>query len=191
MHHSDGLHVHKWPVCADRGSSAGTAGDMSSSSGVDRISLPDLLSLPELAFGRFRVSGGMVFCQLPRLLIIAVAIMLYFVRPIFRSWLLREQPVFLSSYCLLCLAGAVPHVTSPFIGGLFVITLWTVMTAGVIKVNRHVFWLTESHQRPKVFGFFPIQLLSLLFISVASLKTCRFFRWSGWGLWRCCSHAPS
>ena len=37
--------------------------------------------------------------------------------------------------------------------------LWAVFLIGSIKVNRHVFWLVEHHESPRILGFFPIMLL--------------------------------
>jgi len=41
---------------------------------------------------------------------------------------------------------------------------------GVIKVNRHVFWLTEEHRIPRIFGFFPIFLLGVQFLTLCGTK---------------------
>lgn len=88
---------------------------------------------------------------------------------IFRHFLRTAQPTFLVSYLTLCLAGAiVPGLPKSWSLGLTVL-LWAVFTAGTVKVNRHVFWLTEEHRLPRVFGFFPILLLGSQFAAVFCL----------------------
>jgi hypothetical protein len=102
---------------------------------------------------------------------------------ILKEWLHRPCNTFLASYVILCFAGALPHATSAIVALTMSGTLWLVMTIGVIKINRHVFWLTEEHRMPKVFGFFPILLLGLQFITLMSVKTLRDMplEWLGMG----------
>ncbi|MEQ1827561.1 MAG: hypothetical protein ABL921_16500 [Pirellula sp.] len=90
---------------------------------------------------------------------------------IFAQWLHASQPSFHASYVLLCMAGAMPSVSTPRIALAVSAALWLVMTIGAVKVNRHVFWLTEEHRMPRVFGFFPIGLLSLQFVILLCVKT--------------------
>jgi hypothetical protein len=104
---------------------------------------------------------------------------------IFKDWLLTSQPTFLASFVILCVAGALPPVSTSNDGitmGLSAV-LWLVMTVGVIKVNRHVFWMTEEYRRPRVFGFLPIGLLSLQFIILLATKTLHQLplQWIGLG----------
>jgi hypothetical protein len=85
---------------------------------------------------------------------------------IFGHFLRRPQPTFFACYLILCLAGAVvPGLPAAWSLGI-VLILWAVFTVGTVKVNRHVFWLTEEHQLPRVFGFFPILLLGAQFAAV-------------------------
>lgn len=85
-------------------------------------------------------------------------------RRILHHLLRGSQPTFVASYLLLCLAGALaPGVPAPWSGPAAVV-LWLIFTAGVVKVNRHVFWLTEMGLAPRIFGFFPIGLLGLQFL---------------------------
>jgi hypothetical protein len=85
---------------------------------------------------------------------------------IFHHFLRKPQPTFFACYLILCLAGAIvlglPSTWSPLVA----LGLWAVLTAGVVKVNRHVFWLTEEHRLPRIFGFFPILLLGAQFAAV-------------------------
>lgn len=39
-----------------------------------------------------------------------------------------------------------------------------------MKVNRHVFWLTEEQRKPRIFGFFPVLLLGSQFLLVFGLN---------------------
>ena len=91
-------------------------------------------------------------------------------RTILDHWLKGRQTTFLVSFCLLCFAGAVPPMTSSVTAFAFIGLCWAVFTAGIIKVNRHTFWLAEQHQLPRIFGFLPIAMLGLQFVILVSLK---------------------
>jgi len=87
----------------------------------------------------------------------------------FAHFFRQNQATFLVSFLLLSLAGAVapmlrasPPVWS-WLGGF---ALWAVFSIGVVKINRHVFWLMEEHRQPRIFGFFPIALLGTQFLLV-------------------------
>src|SRR5207244_2912197 len=90
---------------------------------------------------------------------------------------------FLSSYLILCVAGglapAVPATLAPWAA----LVLWGVFAAGAVKVNRHVFWLTEEHAAPRIFGFFPIALLGAQFFSMFALNFASHIplEWLGFG----------
>jgi hypothetical protein len=105
------------------------------------------------------------------LLIPATGFMMFAVDRIFTYWLHGRQHTFVVSYMLLCLAGALPVIHSTWLAVLFSSGFWLVMTIGVVKVNRHVFWLTEEHRLPRVFGFLPIAMLSSLFLVLIVQKT--------------------
>ncbi|MEX0717260.1 MAG: hypothetical protein WD066_11770 [Planctomycetaceae bacterium] len=108
---------------------------------------------------------------------------------IFRHLLRGDQPTFLASYLLLCVAGAVlpaASVESAALGGVLVavaisVVLWLAYAAGALKVNRHVFHLVEERQWPRVFGFFPIALLGsqLGALYVLKLAPRLPLEWSG------------
>ena len=100
-------------------------------------------------------------------------------RRIFRHFLRREQPTFLVSYLLLSAAGVViPFLygTAAVVGALL---LWLLYAAGSVKVNRHVFWLTEEHRLPRICGFFPILLLGGQFLTLFALSLAPQLTW-GW-----------
>lgn len=85
---------------------------------------------------------------------------------IFGHFLRRPQPTFFISYLVLCVAGAVvPGLPASWGLGLSLF-LWSVFAIGTIKVNRHVFWLTEEQRLPRIFGFFPVLLLGTQFAAV-------------------------
>ncbi|MFT5094735.1 MAG: hypothetical protein ACI93T_003576 [Porticoccaceae bacterium] len=87
-------------------------------------------------------------------------------RKIFGHFLRSSQPTFLVSYGILCVAAtllpAVPLTLAPWVA----LALWAVFAAGAVKVNRHVFWLTEEHRLPRIVGFFPILLLGGQFLTL-------------------------
>ena len=85
-------------------------------------------------------------------------------RRVFHHFLRGHQPTFLISFLLLSLAGAiVPGLPEAWAPGTALV-LWAVFAVGSVKVNRHVFWLTEEHRTPRIFGFFPILLLGSQFL---------------------------
>ncbi len=104
-------------------------------------------------------------------------------RRILRHFLRQDQFTFLLSYLTLSLSGAiVPGLPQKFAipAALF---LWMVFAAGTIKVNRHVFWLGEEHRLPRIFGFFPILLLGIQFLTLfAFLAPGVPLPWMGFGL---------
>ena len=111
--------------------------------------------------------GGLQFIGL---MLPAMAMTWYATSRIFNRWLRGRQTVFLASYMLLAIAGAIPSVSNAWLATLFSFSLWGVMTVGVAKVNRHVFWLTEEHRYPRIFGFMPIGILTLQFVILCATK---------------------
>jgi hypothetical protein len=104
-------------------------------------------------------------------------------RRVFRHFLRDTQPTFLASYLILAAAGAVlPNFGAAWAPWLSLL-LWLVFTAGTVKVNRHVFWLTEECRRPRVFGFFPVALLGAQFLTLFLLDLAPRIRleWLGLG----------
>ncbi|MCH8828482.1 MAG: hypothetical protein IID45_02780, partial [Planctomycetes bacterium] len=95
----------------------------------------------------------------------------YAANRIFTRFLRRSQPTFVAAYLMLCLGGVLLPTLPPG-GWRMAVTavLWAVFTVGTIKVNRHVFWLTEEHRLPRVFGFFPIALLGAQFVTMFALN---------------------
>jgi hypothetical protein len=85
---------------------------------------------------------------------------------IFGHFLRGPQPTFLASYLILAMAGSVLPWLADGAQPAAALGLWAVFAAGTMKVNRHVFWLTEEHRQPRVFGFFPIALLGGQFLTL-------------------------
>ncbi|MCA9145154.1 MAG: hypothetical protein KDB05_20300, partial [Planctomycetales bacterium] len=80
-----------------------------------------------------------------------------------------HQVTFVLSYLALSVAGAIAPLArdaSDVAMWFSSLALWAVFTIGAVKVNRHVFWLTEEHRKPRIFGFFPILLLGAQFLLV-------------------------
>lgn len=109
--------------------------------------------------------------QLPSLVLLAVnlAFAAFAAREIFRHMLRDDQFTFLASYVILCAATAV----LPFLPHALLlpaaVVLWSVFTAGALKVNRHVFWLVEELRLPRVFGFLPIALLATQCVGLVAI----------------------
>jgi hypothetical protein len=91
-------------------------------------------------------------------------------RRVFEHFLRGPQPTFLASYLILCLAGALAPGLPAWWAPYSALALWAVFTAGVVKVNRHVFWLTEEQRLPRIFGFFPIALLAALYLGTFAVN---------------------
>ncbi|MCP4171474.1 MAG: hypothetical protein GY758_11945, partial [Fuerstiella sp.] len=94
-----------------------------------------------------------------------------------------RQTTFLISFQLLCMAGALPQLSGPVSAFAFMMICWLVFTCGVVKVNRHTFWLAEEHQMPRVFGFLPIAMLGLQFVILVGIKAITSIpvQWTGLG----------
>jgi hypothetical protein len=103
-------------------------------------------------------------------------------RTIFHHFLRGHQPTFLASYLLLAVAGAlVPGLPAAW-APMLVLALWAVFAAGSVKVNRHVFWLTEEHRAPRICGFLPIALLGGQFLMLFLLHAPQTFALEWFGL---------
>lgn len=84
-----------------------------------------------------------------------------------------RQTTFLISYQLLCVAGIVPRsmLQGPVAAFSFMALCWLIFSSGVVKVNRHIFWLAEEHRLPRIFGFLPIAMLGLQFVALVVSRT--------------------
>jgi hypothetical protein len=87
-------------------------------------------------------------------------------RRIFEHFLRSSQPTFLASYGILSVAAALLPAVPLWLAPWTALLLWGVFAVGAIKVNRHVFWLTEEHRLPRIVGFFPILLLGGQFLTL-------------------------
>ncbi len=105
------------------------------------------------------------------MMIPATVFMGYAADRIFKHWLRGRQPTFLAAYMLLSLAGALPVIDPSWLAVLFSCGFWLVMTLGVLKVNRHTFWLAEEQRWPRIYGFAPIAILGAQLIALLATKT--------------------
>ncbi len=93
-----------------------------------------------------------------------VALTWFAARRILAFMLNGRQTTFVLSYQLLCVAGIMPNTVATSVESAtpadqlmaiaIMIGFWLVFTVGVIKVNRHTFWLSEEQRAPRIFGFF-------------------------------------
>ncbi|MEP3479250.1 MAG: hypothetical protein ABJZ55_08390 [Fuerstiella sp.] len=140
------------------------------------------LSLSWLSAGT-AVQQGVLRSSLIAPFLVGTVFLWFASKAIFDHILRARQTTFWVCYCLLCMAGALPQMSSPITAFVFLVVAYGVMTAGVLKVNRHVFGLTMQSQEPRLFGFFPIALLGTLFmilvgaIAVPALP----IHWMGFG----------
>ena len=111
-------------------------------------------------------------------------------RRIFEHFLRSSQPTFLVSYGILAAAAALLPAVPLWLAPWTALFLWGVFAAGATKVNRHVFWLTEEHRLPRIYGFFPIlwlggQFLTLFATSIVNatpLVDAIPVEWIGFGM---------
>ncbi len=117
-----------------------------------------------------------LLCMIPALLMAT-----YIARKIFDHLWRGHQTTFLVSYLILCASGALPRLSEPTPAALATIVFWLAMTIGTIKINRHLFWITEEHRFPRAFGFLPIALLGLQFIVLMITKVIGGLPWEWMG----------
>ncbi len=131
-----------------------------------------LMPLCFIALGLLDESAysGMPLVEKILLVVPALGLTIHASSRIFNDILRGSQPTFLISYVLLAAAGVLEPMSSPLTAGLFVIATWLITSVGVIKVNRHIFWLTEETRQPRVFAFLPIALLGGMFLTLVATK---------------------
>lgn len=135
-----------------------------------------ILLMPILMYGLSWVAtqpsttGLPISVEVTALFLPATALLFLAGRSIFHHFLRGHQVTFWVCYSLLAVAGAMPQIGSSLLSIAGVAVFWAVMTVGVVKVNRHVFWLAEEHRMPRIFGFFPILLLGVQFLMLCSTK---------------------
>lgn len=144
-----------------------------------------LIPLCFMALSWLQASGNSlrVMLETIALMLPAAAFMRYAACRIFDNLLRGRQATFAYSYMLLSMACVLPPASTPALAGALAVALWLVMSLGVIKVNRHIFWMTEEHQQPRVFAFFPIALLSSQFLMLVAMKALSVipYEWLGLG----------
>ena len=113
----------------------------------------------------------------------ATAFLLFAATRIFDHQLRGRQTTFVAAYVILSMAGALPKMTHPLLSFGVSLVLWFVMSAGMIKVTRHIFWLTEENRWPRIFAFFPSLLLGALFLILMVTRTAVgvSIEWIGFG----------
>lgn len=113
----------------------------------------------------------------------AAAFLLFAATRIFDHQLRGRQTTFVAAYVLLSIAGALPRLTHPLLSFSVSLALWFVMSVGMVKVNRHIFWLAEEHRWPRIFAFFPSLLLGVLFLMLMVTRTAVgvSVEWIGFG----------
>jgi len=135
-------------------------------------------------FGPSAELVGSAGLQMALLIVPALALAWFTSSRIFDYLWRGKQQTFLASYLLLCVAGALPRIQDAWPAALVTFALWFIATVGSIKINRHVFWITEEHRLPRAFGFLPIVLLGIQFLTLVAIKTglALPIEWLGLGL---------
>lgn len=156
-----------------------------STSSVLKILTLILLPISFFALPWLAASATQNALSLFPLLAIGMIFATYVSDRIFRGFLLERQPTFQAAYLLLSLAGAMPVIEQ---GALLVAAaIWLIGTLGIIKINRHVFWLVEQHRKPLVLGHLPILLIGtqMVVIFATKLNWLHQLEWLGLGLVLC------
>ena len=135
-------------------------------------------------FGPSAEMVGTAGLQMALLIVPALGLAYFTSSRIFEYLWRGKQHTFLASYLLLCMAGALPRLHDAWPAALVTFALWLIATVGSIKINRHVFWITEEHRLPRAFGFLPIALLGIQFLTLVAIKTGLALpvEWLGLGL---------
>ncbi|MCP4679781.1 MAG: hypothetical protein GY854_30680 [Deltaproteobacteria bacterium] len=145
-----------------------------------------VLLLPVLYVAMHFVQGAGFWLSIPSavFMMITVAFTYMAAGQIFKHFLRKDSPVFLLSYVALSVSGALASLAPSSLAPFIAVFLWVIYCVGLIKVNRHVFWLGEEHRTPRIFGFFPIALLSTQFLVVffLYLASRMDLSWVGFGL---------
>ena len=122
-------------------------------------------------FGPTSELAGAAGLQMAVLIVPAIGLAWFASSRIFEYLWRGQQNTFLVSYLLLCASGALPRMTDAWSAAGLTFALWFITTVGSIKINRHVFWMTEEHRLPRAFGFLPIALLGIQFLALVAIKT--------------------
>lgn len=103
---------------------------------------------------------------------------------IFHHFLSDKQRTFEASYLILCVAGVLAPFVPPWGTPVAAFALWLVLVAGIVKVNRHVFWLNEERRGAQILAFLPSLLLGAQFLGLFALDFARWMNseWMGLGL---------
>ena len=127
-----------------------------------------LLLIPLVFFSLHWVAGGTVGHVAGFALVLCAASVFSTLaaRRIFRHFLRGDQPAVLISFLSLSLLGAVAPILPAAMGPLWAFLAWALFAFGSVKANREVFWMTEEHKLPRIFGFFPIALFGLQFLGI-------------------------
>lgn len=130
------------------------------------------------------ISGMLHDIGLGSLLVVNLAFTALASRRILRTLLRRVPVTYWLAYLVLCVSGTLAPAIPTALAPVAAAVLWAVFTAGVVKVNRHVFWLAEEEQWPRIFSFFPTVLLAAQFLTVFVLNfaTDMAMPWWGFGL---------
>lgn len=128
------------------------------------------------------VSGLMHDVGLGSLLVVNLAFTAYASRRILQTLLRQVPTTYWWAYLTLCVSGALAPAVPAALAPVAAVVLWTVFTVGVVKVNRHVFWLAEEERWPRIFALFPTVLLAAQFLTVFVLNFGSTMALSWWGL---------
>jgi hypothetical protein len=120
--------------------------------------------------------------------VVGVGVVAYVSDSILREFLSGRQLTYQICFVLLGVIGSIPESFSiPTIG--MAIAIWLTGTIGIIKINRHIFWLGEQHRAPMTaYQFFPVGLMGIemLLLFSSKLRWVESQHWFGFA-WVLCA----
>lgn len=88
---------------------------------------------------------------------------------ILKHLLSGRQPTYQFCFMSLCVIGGIPD--SYGVPGIAIASVtWLLGTVGIIKINRHIFWLEQQYRSTLAHRFFPVALMGLQMLLLFSAK---------------------
>lgn len=105
---------------------------------------------------------------------------------ILKQLLSGRQATYQTCFLLLCVIGGIPD-SFAISGVVIASTTWLLGTVGIIKINRHIFWLEKQYRSTLAHRFFPVALMGLqmLLLFTAKLQWIESKPWFGLAIVLC------
>lgn len=100
---------------------------------------------------------------------LGVAVASWIADSILKQLLSGRQPTYQICFMLLCVIGGIPD-SYAIPGVVIASTTWLLGTLGIIKINRHIYWLEQQYRSTLAHRFFPVALMGLQMLLLFSAK---------------------